>query len=170
MSNTPPQAAPEAPKISNFLRQIIEKDLEQGTYASRRWAGSPGDAAHHAQGEPDPAKAYRVPTDLRPQVGPDDALVTIVEFSDFQCPFCSRVEPTIQALRRRYGNDLRVVWRNGPLPFHDHAQLAAEAAMEAYAQRGHDGFWHFHDALFADRGVDLSALHAEAARLRARPG
>ena len=43
-------------KVSNFLRQIIEKDLEQGTYASRRWAGSPGDAAHHAKGEPDPAK------------------------------------------------------------------------------------------------------------------
>mgnify|MGYP000028148699 CR=1 FL=1 len=43
-------------KVSNFLRQIIEKDLAQGTYASRRWAGSPGDAAHHAAGEPDPAR------------------------------------------------------------------------------------------------------------------
>jgi glutaminyl-tRNA synthetase len=43
-------------KVSNFLRQIIEKDLEQGTHASRRWAGSPGDAAHHAHGQPDPAK------------------------------------------------------------------------------------------------------------------
>ncbi|MBY0410046.1 MAG: glutamine--tRNA ligase, partial [Burkholderiaceae bacterium] len=49
-------AAPEAAKPSNFLRQIIENDLEKGTYASRRWAGSPGDAAHHAAGEPDPAK------------------------------------------------------------------------------------------------------------------
>jgi glutaminyl-tRNA synthetase len=43
-------------KVSNFLRQIIDKDIEQGTYATRRWAGSPGDAAHHAAGEPDPAK------------------------------------------------------------------------------------------------------------------
>src|SRR5574343_1092534 len=43
-------------KVSNFLRQIIEKDLTQGTYASRRWAGCPGDAAHHAPGQPDPAK------------------------------------------------------------------------------------------------------------------
>ena len=43
-------------KVSNFLRQIIENDLDKGTYASRRWAGSPGDAAHHAAGEPDPAK------------------------------------------------------------------------------------------------------------------
>ncbi|MDQ5927357.1 MAG: glutaminyl-tRNA synthetase, partial [Pseudomonadota bacterium] len=43
-------------KPSNFLRAIIDRDLEQGTYASRRWAGTPGDAAHHAAGEPDPAK------------------------------------------------------------------------------------------------------------------
>ncbi len=49
-------AAPESQKPSNFLRQIIESDLAKGTYASRRWAGSPGDAAHHAAGEPDPAK------------------------------------------------------------------------------------------------------------------
>ncbi|MGM9425083.1 glutamine--tRNA ligase/YqeY domain fusion protein [Hydrogenophaga sp. MI9] len=64
-SNTPsspsknnPPATPtgEEHKVSNFLRQVIEKDLEQGTYAGRRWAGSPGDAAHHAAGQPDPAK------------------------------------------------------------------------------------------------------------------
>jgi glutaminyl-tRNA synthetase len=46
----------DAPKHSNFLRQIIEKDLAEGTYASRRWGGTPGDAAHHAAGQPDPAK------------------------------------------------------------------------------------------------------------------
>ncbi|HRL55282.1 MAG TPA: glutamine--tRNA ligase, partial [Acidovorax temperans] len=49
-------AAPETVKPSHFLRQIIESDLAKGTYASRRWAGSPGDAAHHAAGQPDPAK------------------------------------------------------------------------------------------------------------------
>ncbi len=52
----PPHGQPEAVKPSNFLRQIIEADLEKGTYAQRRWAGSPGDAAHHAQGALDPAK------------------------------------------------------------------------------------------------------------------
>ncbi|MDO9294200.1 MAG: glutamate--tRNA ligase family protein, partial [Hydrogenophaga sp.] len=64
-SNTPPSpsknnaAAPNAEgehKVSNFLRQIIENDLEKGTYSQRRWAGTPGDAAHHAAGQPDPAK------------------------------------------------------------------------------------------------------------------
>ena len=49
-------ASPEEHKVSNFLRQIIEADLDKGTYANRRWAGSPGDAAHHAKGAPDPAK------------------------------------------------------------------------------------------------------------------
>ena len=49
-------AATEPVKASNFLRQIIESDLEKGTYATRKWAGTPGDAAHHAAGQPDPAK------------------------------------------------------------------------------------------------------------------
>ena len=49
-------ATSEEHKVSNFLRQIIDNDLDKGTYASRRWAGSPGDAAHHAQGQPDTAK------------------------------------------------------------------------------------------------------------------
>ena len=53
---TPASTTTEATKSSNFLRQIIESDLAHGTYAQRRWAGSPGDAAHHAQGEIDPAK------------------------------------------------------------------------------------------------------------------
>jgi glutaminyl-tRNA synthetase len=68
MTPTPPSRAPgntasaakdtpkEAPKPSNFLRQIIEKDLAEGTYAGRKWGSSPGDAAHHAAGQPDPAK------------------------------------------------------------------------------------------------------------------
>ena len=59
MSNPPTHASPaatDAVKPSNFLRQIIESDLANGTYAQRRWAGSPGDAAHHAAGQPDPAK------------------------------------------------------------------------------------------------------------------
>ena len=53
---TPANTATDSVKPSNFLRQIIESDLEKGTYAARRWAGTPGDAAHHAAGEPDPAK------------------------------------------------------------------------------------------------------------------
>ena len=55
-ANAAPGTAETPAKTSNFLRQAIESDLDKGTYAQRRWAGSPGDAAHHAAGEPDPAR------------------------------------------------------------------------------------------------------------------
>jgi protein-disulfide isomerase len=90
----------------------------------------------------------------------------MVVFSDFQCPFCGRVEPTIRDLRTRYGADLRVVWKNEPLPFHDKARPAAEAAMEAFAQRSHAGFWAMHDTLFQHNseptGLDRPALEGYA--------
>ena len=90
-------------------------------------------------------------TVAQPARGPRDALVTIVAFSDFQCPFCSRVEPTLAQVRERYGADVRIVWRNNPLPFHQNAMPAAEAALEARAQGGEDKFWQMHDLLFANQ-------------------
>ncbi|MEY4219534.1 MAG: Glutamine--tRNA ligase [Pseudomonadota bacterium] len=62
----PTDAPQDAHKVSNFLRQIIESDLTQGTYAQRKWAGSPGDALHHAAGSPDPAK-IRTPLPTPPK-------------------------------------------------------------------------------------------------------
>jgi len=103
-----------------------------------------------AEGPGDPnSTRVRVPvTAAQPSAGPADALVTIVEFSDFECPFCSRVEPTMRQLQQRYGNKLRIVWRNAPLPFHQNATPAAEAAMEAMAQGGNAKFWQMHAKLF----------------------
>jgi len=98
--------------------------------------------------QPDPKAVYKVPADKAPQKGPSDALITIVEFSDFQCPFCSRVEPTIKQITDTYGKDVRVLWRNNPLPFHDKAALAAEAAMEANDQ---GKFWEYHDKMFGNQ-------------------
>jgi len=83
-----------------------------------------------------------------PQRGPKDALVTIVEFSEFQCPFCKRVEETLAKLRELYPKDVRIVWKDNPLPFHPRAQPAAMLARFAYAKKGNDGFWKLHDALF----------------------
>jgi protein-disulfide isomerase len=80
------------------------------------------------------------------------ALVTIVEFSDFQCPFCSRVEPTMDQVRKTYGPDqVRIVWKNLPLPFHQNAKPAAEAAQLVYAAKGSEAFWKFHDKAFANQ-------------------
>jgi protein-disulfide isomerase len=103
-------------------------------------------------GQPDPKAVYKVPLKgNEPQKGPDDALVTIVEVSDFECPFCGRVEPTIKQVVDKYGKDVRVVWLNNPLPFHKHAKPAATAALEAQAQKGDKGFWAMHEKMFANQ-------------------
>jgi protein-disulfide isomerase len=83
-----------------------------------------------------------------PVRGNPHAKVEIVEFSDFQCPFCKRVQPTLSELEKEFPGQVKLVYRHLPLPFHQHAALAAEAAQEAFAQKGSAGFWAFHDALF----------------------
>jgi protein-disulfide isomerase len=91
---------------------------------------------------------WKVPVGASPQLGPADAPVTLVAFSEFQCPYCARVRPTLEALKTKYGSDLRIVFKNNPLPFHNRAEPAAELAMEAFKRQGHAGFWKAHDLLF----------------------
>ena len=81
----------------------------------------------------------RVDIENAPARGAAEPLATIVMFSDYQCPFCARGEPTIARLLREHPDEVRIVFRNHPLPFHDHAMDAAEAAMEVYRQGG--GVW-----------------------------
>ncbi|MDQ4145307.1 MAG: Na+/H+ antiporter NhaA [Actinomycetota bacterium] len=79
--------------------------------------------------------------------GPLDAPVTLVEYGDFECPYCGRAEPVIRDLSRSFGNDLAFVFRHLPLDdVHEHARLAAEAAEAAAAQ---GFFWEMHDVLMA---------------------
>ncbi len=99
----------------------------------------------------DTSTVFKVPVGSSPALGDPHALVTIVEFSDFQCPFCSRVEPTLKSLRDKYGDKIRLVWKNEPLPFHPAAEPAAEAAMEVRAEKGDKGFWDAHDKFFANQ-------------------
>jgi len=108
--------------------------------------------------EPPPPekKEIAAPDATDPVKGGPNAKVVIQEFSDFQCPFCKRVEPTVQAIEKEYGNKIKVVWRHMPLPFHKNAPLAAEAAQEVFAQKGSAAFWSFHDKLFAGDGDDAA--------------
>jgi Na+/H+ antiporter NhaA len=79
--------------------------------------------------------------------GPRDAPVTLVEYGDFECPYCGRAEPVVRQLVQAFGNDLRFVFRHLPLvEVHEHAETAAHAAEAAAAQ---GRFWDMHDLLFA---------------------
>lgn len=98
-------------------------------------------------GAPDPSANYAVPVDDRPAKGSEEALVTIVEFSDFECPYCRKVLPSLTQIEEEYGDKVRVVFRQQPLPFHKNAKPAALAALAAHRQ---GKFWEMHDALFAN--------------------
>ncbi|MEM7154246.1 MAG: thioredoxin domain-containing protein [Myxococcota bacterium] len=98
-----------------------------------------------AKGRPESNVNYAVPLGSEPPVrGPDNALVTVVMFGDFQCPYCKRVLPTLDALLAK-NPEVRLVFRHNPLPMHDQAEMAARAAVAAGRQ---DKFWEMHDKLF----------------------
>jgi protein-disulfide isomerase len=106
---------------------------------------------------------YKVPVGEGSCKGPADAKVTIIEYSDFQCPFCSRVVPTIKQIVDTYGKDVRICFKQNPLPFHQDAPLAATASLAA----GEQGkFWDMHDALFANQqDLKRPSLEATAQKL-----
>jgi len=89
----------------------------------------------------------------RPARGPANAPIQIIEFSDFQCPFCLQAHPTVTKVLSTYGDKIRFVYRHYPLPNHPNARPAAEAAACAAEQ---DRFWQYHDRLF-DNQSKLSA-------------
>ncbi len=102
--------------------------------------------------QPDPRAVYHVPlSGNEPQKGPDDAMFTIVAFSDYQCPFCKNMEPTLEALRDKYPDEVRIVWMQFPLPTHPRSRPAATAALEAQAQKGDRGYWQMHDKIFENQ-------------------
>jgi protein-disulfide isomerase len=107
-----------------------------------------GAAAAARAGRPDPSRRYAVNTAGAPVKGDRDAKLAIVEFSDFQCPFCSRVAPTLAQIEDEYGDKVRIVFKHLPLSIHPKAP-AAHAAAEAAHRQGK--FWEMHDKIFADQ-------------------
>jgi protein-disulfide isomerase len=126
------------PRIVQYLKGQQQANLQQAYIASLR-------------------KKYDTKVKLRPPVvdvddggrvakGPKGAPVTIIEFSDYQCPFCRRAESTVEQVLKTYGDKVRLVYRDYPLPFHQNAKPAAIAAACAEQQ---GKFWPYHDKLFA---------------------
>src|SRR5215469_6553708 len=96
--------------------------------------------------------------------GPSSAPITIVEFSDYQCPYCQRAESSVKEVLKKYGDKVRLVYMDFPLPMHQYALKAAQAARCA----GDQGkYWEFHDALFSDQSkLDQAGLKATAGKLK----
>lgn len=81
-----------------------------------------------------------------PTFGPDNARMTIVEFSDFQCPYCSKVVTHIKQIEKMFSKDVRFIYKQFPLDSHSEAEMASEAALAAQAQ---GKFWEMHDLIYA---------------------
>jgi protein-disulfide isomerase len=128
-----------------------------------------------APASPAPATPADVPNDTvwqvpvfadDPSLGPADALVTIVEFSDFQCPFCKRALSTLAELRNHHPDEVRIVWKDRPLPFRKAARPSALLGRIAFERLGNDGFWRAHAALFDNQtNMDARRLQGIAKKL-----
>jgi protein-disulfide isomerase len=122
-----------------------------------------------AQNQPlSPEAQARIAGKGAPGFGPENAKVTIVEFSDFQCPYCARASEVVHKIKERYPDKVRFVFRQFPLPMHPDAHLAAEAALAAQRQ---GKFWEFHDLLFANQqALSRESLEGYARQLKLNVG
>lgn len=130
--------------------QVLEKS---GRAVAGAQAGTGGDNAGSgtkAAQLPAPQAAAKKPeiTDRDYFRGDKNAKVTLVEYSDFECPFCERFHPTMQQVMKNYGGNVKWVYRHFPLSFHVNAQKEAEAAECAGKLGGNDAFWKYTDAIF----------------------
>ena len=150
-----------APQIEQYLRQQRESEAYQAFIAGL-------EEANQVAYEIGPYRV-EVATAGEPARGSAEAPVTIVEFSDFECPFCSRVVPTLEQIQGHYGDQVRLVFKQFPLrKIHSNAQKAAEASLCAQDQ---GKFWEMHDAMFADQqNLAIPGLKAKAATLGLEAG
>jgi len=152
MGGQPKEAV--APRIHQFLEQQGMQEAQKA-YLETLWK------KHGADLKLDPFRAEIAPEG--PAKGPASAPVTIVEFSDFQCPFCSQLIPTLEQVKAKYGDKVRIVFRMYPLPFHQNAAKAAEAALCANEQ---GKFWELHDVMFKNQNaLGVEDLKKSAASL-----
>src|SRR5574340_928408 len=152
------QQLPPLDQVKPEIAKYIKSQKAQGELA-----------AYYDQLKKDMGVEVLLPAYLPPKVqveatgpsrGPHDAPITIVEFSDYQCPYCVRAEPTVKDLMAAYPGKIRLVYRDYPLPSHELAPKAAEAAHCAGDQ---DKYWEMHDRLFASNGkLSVSDLKAYA--------
>lgn len=144
----PPRAPPPANPLSGLTP--CAKDAPEGEGCSAK-AATP---APSRGGKKIDDVVWRVPVEKEdPIKGPRDALVTLVVFSDFECPFCRNGAAVLESLLAEYPRDVRLVWKDLPLPMHAEAERAAELARVARARLGDEGFWKAHALLYESQAT-----------------
>lgn len=151
-------------EIRDRIKQFLEVELKKN--AVDKWIADKSKTTPIEVYIPKPQRpVFDVNIKDAPIKGKESAKVTIVEYSDFQCPFCSKASKTLEELEKKYGNKIRIAFKNYPLPFHSNARMAAEAAQCAKAQDV-KYFWKMHDAMFADQTkLDKDNLMATAKKI-----
>jgi protein-disulfide isomerase len=142
-------------KPEQLYEKLVAENIANAPAAPAAPAGTGAPAA--------PSGPVKIDLGAAPVKGPNNAKVTLVVFSDFQCPFCSRAVPTLKQVEDTYKGKVRIAFKQLPLPFHDKAVLAGEASLAAHEQ---GKFWEYHDKLFANQqALDRPSLEKYAQEL-----
>ncbi len=149
--------------FSKGLASVIIDSLKRGKTETAALADASASKFAH---RPEPKlldDPVLIPTQGAPVMGPANARITLVEFSDFQCPFCSKAVAQINAILKAYPNDVKLVFKEFPLDNHPAAAICAAAALAAHNQ---GKFWQLHDLMFANRSkLGRPAILAWAAQI-----
>ena len=136
--------------VSSEDIEALKRQNEQILSELKALRESGGAAQARRGGRPpeDFNRVYAIDLAGSPIKGNPDAPVAVVEYSDFQCPFCAMVQPSLEALLKKYPDQVKLVYKHFPLSFHRQARPAALAAMAAHEQ---GKFWEMHDVLFENQ-------------------
>ncbi len=147
-------------RIVNFL-SMENKKKDVDAWINKKTKSNPVEIFFEKPSRP----TFDVEISNEPTWGDSSAKVTIVEFSDFQCPFCKKGKNVMDELKDKYGKKIKIVFKNFPLPFHINAKKAAEAGLCANEQ-GSENFWKMHDKMFNDQtNLDVKSLKDHAKKL-----
>lgn len=136
-----------AKPLESFVK-VIDEELS-GKKIPFKWGKNVKDERKKKQRrEEDPNKIYNIPVGEAPYKGPKDAPITVVMFTEFQCPFSNRGKSTLEQLMKKYQGQIKLVFKHFPLGFHKNAMVAAETSMAAGAQ---GKFWEMYDKMFANQ-------------------
>ena len=142
------QNCPRSPVLARAIVDAVRRgENEAGVRAAYEATAGATQQRGQATSTQSAEEIVQIPVEDSPVRGSDAASVTVVEFSDFQCPFCNRAAPIVTKLLAEFEGQVRLVFKHLPLPFHPHARIAA-AAAEAAREQGK--FWEMHDLLFQD--------------------